>query len=246
LIFILALSFSITDKALASAKKQEQKQEQSQSWFLDLWLTADQKGQYYFNQQQYEKAALAYQDSFKKGVAFYYAGKFSEAYQQFKTIDSEQALFYQANSLAQQRNYVPARDLYQVLIEQNPEFTAAKTNLAIVDNIIKETDAFTDKQQEEQSEGGQELGDNPQSSEGAQRKMGSAESQLGKKPEQETADDLAKERGAVTGLTAEQILQDEALQESWLKEVTQDPAAFLGAKFQIQASKKAEDLEVLQ
>ncbi|GAL32115.1 TPR domain protein in aerotolerance operon [Vibrio maritimus] len=53
-----------------------------QTW-MDLWLTPEQQGQWYFNRGEFIKAANHFQEPMNKGIAFYYGRDFASAQSQF-------------------------------------------------------------------------------------------------------------------------------------------------------------------
>ena len=85
--------------------------------------------------------------------------------------------------------------------------------------IIDEINAMSEAQQSEGMETARELGDAPQTADGAQREVLEGE--------------------APAQLTAEEILADERVQEMWLRGVQADPAQFLSVKFQMQLERQA-------
>jgi Ca-activated chloride channel family protein len=56
----------------------------------------------------------------------------------------------------------------------------------------------------------------------------------------EGADELSWEKAEITQLSAEDILQDEATSEMWLRSVQQDPSDFLAIKFSMQLQRREE------
>ncbi|SET48072.1 hypothetical protein [Thalassotalea agarivorans] len=191
--------------------------------FLDLWLTRDQQGALLFKYGYYEKAANRFNDVHWKAYSNYGAEKFKDSallYAQFNNDDDKVA---QANAYAHGRDYVKARNLYKQVLKNNPDHEAANNNLAIVQALIDEANQLAENQQQESSDGNKELGDEPQSSDGAERK------QL--EPQQ------------VEQLSAEQLLLDPSLNEMWLRQVQKNPSRFLAQKFYIQQNYQAQSQE---
>ncbi|WP_375749787.1 VWA domain-containing protein [Vibrio sp. HN007] len=188
-------------------------------FWLDLWLTPDQQGQYYFNDKQYLKSARAYDDPMKKAKAYYYAEEFESAHTLFMQLSTEEARFNAANALVGMREYIAARSVYLELVKSNPNNTAAAHNLKIIESVIKQINEFS-RSQAESMEGSQESSqelpdDKPQTADGAE--------------EQVTKEITIKEI-----LSADEILQNDAVANKWLKRVEADPKQFLRAKFQMQ------------
>jgi Ca-activated chloride channel homolog len=183
--------------------------------FADIWMTADQQGQWYFNQEDYVTAAERFADPMWKGVALYSAGEYKAAHAYFMRVDSDQALFNAANALAHSREYVAARNLYDALLVHNDAFPNAQHNRDVLQGIIDNINMQSESQANTENEASRELGDAPQTADGADEQV-------------------AKELVLEEALTAEQLLQDEALNARWMQRVQADPARFLSTKFNLQ------------
>lgn len=187
--------------------------------FTDLWLTRDQQGQILFNFGHYQQASNTFKSTQWQAYSNYGAEQYKNAatlYAQFNDIDSQLA---KANALAHGREYVKARDLYQQVLSTAPNNTAAKTNIAIVQAIIDEVNRLSESQRAEEGESIKELGDEPQTGDGAERKEAPKEQE-------------------VEQLSAEQLLLDPSLNEMWLRQVQKNPANFLSQKFYMQQALK--------
>lgn len=187
--------------------------------FIDLWLTRDQQGQLLFNQGHYAKAANAFENTQWQAFSNYGAEQYKNAvnlYGQFNDIDNQLA---QANALAHGREYIKARNLYQKILQNTPSNKAAQTNLAIVQKIIDDINRLSASQKSEDGEAIKDLGDEPQTADGAER----LEARKPKKIEQ---------------YSAEQLLLDPSLNKMWLRQVQKDPAHFLSQKFYMQQQLK--------
>ena len=187
--------------------------------FVDLWLTRDQQGHILFQLGLYQQASNTFKNTQWQAYSSYGAEQFKNAatlYGQFADIDNQLA---KANALAHGREYLQARNLYQNILRIAPQNESAATNLSIVQEIIDEINLLSASQQAEQGESIKELGDEPQTADGAER-------QEIKKPEK------------VETLTAEQLLLDPNLNEMWLRQVQKNPADFLSQKFYMQKERK--------
>ncbi|OBT13259.1 hypothetical protein A9264_14200 [Vibrio sp. UCD-FRSSP16_10] len=191
----------------------------AQSW-MNLWLTPDQQGQWYFNQQDYLQAAIHFQNPLSKGIAYYYAGEYPLAHAQFINVESALSLFYAANALARQREYLKARDVFQYLLEQKtwPLSIELKSdiqhNLQVMQGIIDEVNRLSESQAgtTDGAEDSIELGDNPQTGDGAE-------------------DTAVEQMMLKETLNANEILGSDELADKWLRRVESDPKYFLRAKF---------------
>ncbi|AYO07563.1 VWA domain-containing protein [Vibrio parahaemolyticus] len=195
-------------------------------WWWDLWLTPDQQGQRLFNQQAYLEAAKHFVDPLRKGTAYYYASEFELAHSAFLEMQNDPSeevrdygLYNAASALARQREYLAARDLLKSLASK-PTLSESlrpdvEHNLKVIAGIVDEINQMSESQAGTEQEASTELGDNPQTAEGAD--------------EQTSAELMIKET-----LSADDILGSQELADKWLKRVEADPKYFLRAKFQIQ------------
>ena len=186
-------------------------------WFADLWLTGDQQGRVLMQLGEYREAGTRFVDPLWKGLAYYYAEDFMQAAEYFSRSDSNNALFNEANARAQARDYVRSVARYDRLLARTPDFPGAASNRAQVQEIIDETNRLSESQQDEAGVSGEELdpeGDDAVPAQGA--------------------DEIVLKEIELVQLTAEQILQDPATSEMWLRSVQHDPATFLAIKFNMQ------------
>ncbi|MEE3876607.1 VWA domain-containing protein [Vibrio sp. YYF0003] len=195
-------------------------------WWWDLWLTPDQQGQRLFNKQAYLDAAKHFSDPLRKGTAYYYASEFELAHSAFLEMQNDPSeevrdfgLYNAASALARQREYLAARDLLQSLAN-TPTLSQAlrpdvEHNLKVIGGIVEDINQMSESQAGTEQEMSTELGDNPQTAEGAEEKT--------------SQEMMIKET-----LSAADILGNQEVADKWLKRVESDPRDFLRAKFQIQ------------
>lgn len=187
----------------------------SMEW-LDVWLTKDQQGQRLFDQQQYGRAANTFQEPYRKATAYYLSGDYVSAQQYYLRVDTVNARLGAAASLAHQREYMAARQLYREILLEAPGNETALHNLKLMEAIIKHINEFSEGQfNSGEMESSQELGDQPQTAEGVT---------------QELDPTLIKEQK----LTAEQLLSNADAHEKWMKRVGSDLSVFVAYKFQRQ------------
>ena len=182
--------------------------------FMDLWLTKDQQGQLLFNQGKYLQASKTYTDNRWQAFSAYGAQEYKTAATLYSQFNDKESLLAQANAIAHSREYIEARNFYQQILAKYPNFQAAQTNLAIVQAIIDEVNLMSESQRAEQGESSKELGDEPQTGDGAERKDAQVQE--------------------VEQLTSEQLLLDDNLNEMWLRQVQKNPERFLSQKFYMQ------------
>ena len=187
--------------------------------FTDLWLTRDQQGLVLFTLKHYQQAANTFTNTQWQAYSHYGAEQFKNSatlYGQHNDIASQVA---KANALAHGREYIKARNLYLKILSVAPNNEAANTNRAIVQKIIDDINLLSASQKAEAGEAIKDLGDEPQTADGAER--------------QEAREKVEQEK-----LSAEQLLLDPSLNEMWLRQVQKNPANFLSQKFYIQQQRK--------
>ena len=210
---------SIPAPALAQQETTPITHEQSAAMrgFADLWLTRDQQGQLFLQLGRYPQAAARFNDLMWKGIAYYYSEDFMLAAEYFSRQDSDDALFNEANARAQGRDYVRAVSRYDRLLARTPDYSGATANRSQVSAIIDEIDRLSASQQQE---AGASTQDKQLSGDDAIPAQG--------------ADEISWQQTEVIQLTAEDILQDAATRDMWLRGVQQDPSRFLAIKFGMQ------------
>lgn len=190
----------------------------SSRWhFSDLWMTPNQQGRYYLSKGDFKTAAQRFSDISWRGVAYYRDENFAAAVEMFSRVETADGYFNLGNALAHGRNYVKAVQAYEKTLKLEPAHAGALKNMAFIQSIIDEINQMSASQQ---SEGGtdtsKELGeDDPQTAD-----VGAEVIEFGGQEQQQ--------------LTAEQILLDEEMNETWMRQVQKDPARFLQVKFQMQ------------
>ncbi|MGF1872202.1 vWA domain-containing protein [Photobacterium indicum] len=198
-------------------------------WWMNLWLTPDQQGQFYFNHGDYLQAAIHYSDSYRKGVAYYYAAEYQFARSAFMQDGSEIAMLNTGNALARQREYLAARDLFRQLAKKADSSSVrqqAKHNWEAIQSIVDEINRTSESQMgtTDGPEDSFELADDqPRTSDGAEEKV--------------DASMMVRET-----LNANEILGSPELADKWLRRVEADPKYFLRAKFLIQLHSPAGSL----
>ena len=186
-------------------------------WFADLWLTPDQQGRVLLQMADYRAAAASFDDPMWKGLAYYYAEDFMLAAEYFSRSDSDDALFNEANARAHGRVYVRAVNRYDRLLARTPDYPGASQNRERVLDLIDEINRLSESQQQEAGVSGED------------KELGSDDAI----PAQ-GAEELTWEQAETLELTAEQILQDPATAEMWMRSVQQNPSNFLSIKFGMQ------------
>ena len=104
--------------------------------FVDLWLTPDQQGRYYFEKGDYATAAQRFEDPMWKGLALGREKKYDEAVSAFALRNTPEAWFNQGNALAYQKKYPEALNAYDEALKMRPHWREAEDNLALVRSLI--------------------------------------------------------------------------------------------------------------
>jgi len=190
-------------------------------WFADLWFTPDQQGRMLMQAGRYRQAATHFDDVMWKGMAYYYAEDFMQAAEYFSRLDSDDALFNEANARAQARDYLRAVKRYDRLLRRNPEYPGALQNRDRVQQLIDEINRLSESQQQEAGVGSEE------------KEMGADDAIPA-----EGAEELSWEEVELKQYSAEEILADEAVSAMWLRSVQQDPSDFLATKFTMQLQQR--------
>jgi Ca-activated chloride channel homolog len=203
--------------------------------FINLWLTADQQGQFLFDSGEYKKSSHAFTDIQWKAYSSYGAQDYKKSARFYAQFSDKKSKLAQANALAHGREYIKARNLYQEIIhdylspstQKNEQYQtsakrAAQANIKIVQAIIDDVNRMSESQKAENGDSSKELGDEPQTGDGAETK------------------ELPAQK--IKQLTAEQLLLDPKLNEMWLKQVQKDPSRFLSQKFYMQLNHQKEKL----
>jgi Ca-activated chloride channel homolog len=104
--------------------------------FIDLWLTADQQGRYFFQKQDFATAAARFDDPMWKGFALARANDCAAAIDQFAISDSAEAWYNQGNCLAHLNKLKAAVSAYQQALQRRPGWTEAQDNSKLVQSLI--------------------------------------------------------------------------------------------------------------
>lgn len=195
-------------------------------WFVELWLTGDQQGRLLMQLGNYSGAAKHFTDPMWKGLAFYYNEDFMLAADYFSRTDSDAALFNEANARAHARDYVRAVQRYDRLLARSPDYPGARQNRDRVQAIIDDINRMSESQMQEPGGASEpkELG-----SDDAIPAQG--------------VDEVVFQPAQLQQFTAEEILQDPATADMWMRGVQQDPSNFLASKFSMQLNNRAAPAE---
>lgn len=179
--------------------------------FIDLWLTRDQQGRYYFDRGDYAIAAERFVDPLWKGVACYHADDMACAIDQFARVDSAESNYNLGNAYVRLKQWPEAVQAYDRALELRPDFRDARENRDLVLDVIRRIEEAKKKPKQDEDEG------KPDPT---------------FKPDEVKFDDKA-DKGK-SGEIDRKLVQ-EAMAEKWLQGLQTTPADFLRIKFAIQA-----------
>ena len=184
--------------------------------FLNLWLTPDQQGNLWFELGDYERASRTFEDPRWKGFSFYAAEDFATAERYFSQYQDADSLLARANAIAHQMDYRSAKRAYEELASRYPDHPAPAVNIPVMDKIIE---AIKKNPNDDKSESGKRSGKPGEGSE-------------------PTEGNESQEAIELEQYSAEQLLQDPALTEMWLRQIQRDPSEFLTTKFYLQLEQR--------
>lgn len=178
------------------------------SW-LDLWLTHDQQGRYYFEKGDYQNASVKFDDPLWRGLAFVRAGDYENALNAFALSDSAEAWYNQGNALAHLGKYPEAVGAYHQALAKRHPWREAEENLAIAETLVPKP------KEKDKDEGPQEI-------------------QPDLPPDRVKFD----EKGKKGAKTQAQHLDPKKMADIWMRNIQTTPADFLRRRFAIQAAQE--------
>ncbi len=183
------------------------------AWFaegysmINLWLTPDQQGRYYFEKEDYAAAADRFEDPLWKGIAYYRGKNFKAASEQFGRVDTSAGYFNLGNTYAHWGQLEQAVASYEEALRRKPDYPAAKENRDLVKSLIQKKA----KEKEEEPLEGQDPTFNPDEIKFDEKGRKGKKGEIGQ-----------------TELSAEQI------QQVWMRRLQTTPSDFLRLKFAAQ------------
>jgi Ca-activated chloride channel homolog len=128
----------------------------SQAFFYN----EEQKAGQAYEQGDYEAAAQAFQDPYRKGVAHYRIGDYQKAEEMFRSSARPEAAcsasYNLGNALALQNKLQEAMTAYEKVLEKWPDHKEAKENLELVKKMLEEQQQEENQEEQKQEEQKQE------------------------------------------------------------------------------------------
>lgn len=107
----------------------------------DAFLTPDQQGRIAFESGRYSEAAEQFQSLYLRGVSAYRAADYALAIEHFSQLETAEAWFYLGNRYARQLELHKAVTAYETALQKQPDFPAARQNLALIEPLARQLDA---------------------------------------------------------------------------------------------------------
>jgi Ca-activated chloride channel family protein len=177
------------------------------SW-MDLWLTHDQQGRYYFERQDFKKAAERFDDPMWRGISLARTGDYEAALNSFALSDTADAWYNQGDALAHLGRYADAAKAFQEALARKPSWQEAEDNLSLVKSLIPKPPKKNDDQEEEEA--------------------------TNLPPDQTKFD----EKGKHGNKTVQVKLDPKKMEEIWMRNIQTTPADFLRRRFAMQAAQE--------
>jgi Ca-activated chloride channel family protein len=178
----------------------------------DLFMTPGQQGDRLMRQERFAEAAVTYRDPGRVGVALYRDGQFKEAISVFERMREPEMRFNLATAMVMFGWYGTADRVYSELLEDRPDWTAAKENREIARLRLE----MLKKMAEEM------MGDPNEPPDDVEIEFTKPDE--GSQPQQTESDEQVEKSS----------LSDAELQALWLRRLQTKPGDFLRMKFAFQ------------
>ena len=196
---------------------------------IDLFMTPDQQGRWYFEQGDYSKAAEHFSDPLWRGLAYSKSGKYQEALGEFAKLDSARGYFEMGNCYARLLHYPEAIKAFDLALKAQPDFPEAEANRA----LIKER--MNAKREEQDSKPDSEKDSSkPKSADKAEQEDDGSEGEKGEESDKEQKSKEASKHA------------QQQTDEIWMRNLTISPADFLRRKFDQQADANSRLIDELE
>jgi len=229
--------------------------------YENYFLTKEEQGKKAYEEKDYVAASTAFQDPYRKGIAYYRSGNYEEAEKMFLLSSrpevAAQALYNLGNTYVQQNNLTAAVKAYEDVLTSWPDHTKAKENLAIVKKMLEEEKNQSDSSDEKQ-EDNDEKKDNKENKD--QQQQNTKDNQKDNQQDsQDTSQDNQQDeqRNEQKNDSSSEEIKEEYLEQQntkkneksaeekqldedanlWLDRIANDPQTFLKNKFYIESKR---------
>ena len=218
---------------------------QAAEW-MDFWKRKDQRGAEAFAAEDHAGAALLFESSDWQGAASYRAGSYEAAIASYSALDTPDAHYNRANSLALTGNYAEAIAAYDLTLGVVPDHADAIQNREIVEQLLQQEEAESGEQQDGESEENesQQNSDSESEEEQESSEQQDQESQEGNQdqqqqeqqneaPEEQESSESNSEQNTPSDTSNEEFEEQQSV-EQWLRRIEDDPGELLRRKFRYQ------------
>ncbi len=196
----------------------------------------EQKANQAYEREDYEAASDAFQDPYRKGVAYYRMGDYKAAEEMFRQSKRKEvassAAYNLGNALAKQNKLQEAIKAYEDVLEKWPDHMEAEDNCQLIKSILKDQ-----KQQKGQNEGGPQKQDTEKQSE-EEKKADDTQEKESPKNEEETKE--PEEERPPPQQEKEKLpprSEEDLDADLWLNQIKNTPKSFLKKKFYLESKK---------
>ncbi|NBB08032.1 VWA domain-containing protein [Pseudomonas sp. SLFW] len=214
--------------------------------FKDLFQRPDQQGQHLLQRHRPAEAAQRFEDIQWQGIALYEAGDYAGAAQRFAQGNTAADHYNRGNALAKSGELDAALDAYEQALERQPDFPAAATNKALIEEMQEQNKQAAAEDASEGKTEGEDNADNPQTGSPEQQPSNPQSSTPGDEDSQNSnaqsmsgaSDNNAPspdedEPAHMPSRPADGPINGEQRQalEQWLRQIPDEPGELLRRKF---------------
>ncbi len=210
----------------------------SQASVDSYFCNAEQQAGQAYENGDYTTAAQAFQDPYRKGVAYYRRGDYAAAEEMFRQSARPEiascAAYNLGNALVQQNKLHQAIAAYEDVLEKWPDFTQARENLELVRKMLEQQEKDKEDESQKDSPSEENEPDNSQEKENSDSDEPSQKS-----PEEEEAPDAEEQEQSLPPQQEREKptprSQEDLDADLWLNQIKNDPKSFLKNKFYLES-----------
>lgn len=195
----------------------------SQASLKEFFYNGEQQANQAYENGDYTTAGNAFQDPYRKGVAFYSKGDYTAAEEMFRQSTrpevASSAAYNLGNSLVQQNRLQDAITAYEDVLEKWPDHKQAKENLELVKKMLERQEQQQEDSQKDEEDSnqkkqqqGQKKDDTTQNQD--KEKPPEEQSQNDAPPEEKESDEKQKEPAQHSPEEQESLEHEEEMQPS--------------------------------